>query len=75
MAQLKIISFVVSDEGLTVDIGPGIHGSDCADIIEGFGQAVGVITRDAWRSEENCQGDCGKCETNYYNRQKELRSR
>jgi hypothetical protein len=73
MPQLKLISVAIDSSGASVDIGPGTHGRDCADIIEGLGQSVGVITRDIWRPEENCAGDCGKCENNYYERQKELR--
>lgn len=73
--QLKLISFSITDDGATLDIGPGTHGATCAEIVEGFGQATGEITRDIWRPEENCAGDCRGCETNYYERQRELRAK
>jgi hypothetical protein len=74
MAQLKLVTYLIDDEGnLTVDIGPGTHGADCADIIHTVGEAVGVVERDIWRPEENCSGDCGRCETNYHTRMAELR--
>ena len=75
MPQLKLVTFAIDDAGdLVVDIGPGTHGADCADIIHTVGMAVGEIERDIWRPEENCSGDCGRCETNYHARMTELRS-
>lgn len=75
MAQLKLISFSISELGAALDIGPGTHGARCAEIVEGFGAATGEITRDIWRPEENCAGNCHGCEQNYYERQKELRAK
>lgn len=75
MAQLKVVRMVVTEDGATIDIGPGTHGADCAEIIHAFGEALGVIERDVWRPEENCSGDCGKCETNYHTRMQELRAK
>lgn len=76
MAQLKLVTVDIYDDGdQTIEIGPGTHGADCADIIHAFGEAVGSVVRDAWKPEANCSGDCGKCETNYHTRMAELRAR
>lgn len=75
MAQLKIVMQTITDDGSDFEIGPGTHGADCAEIIHAFGEDLGVIVADVWRPEDNCSGDCGKCETNYHTRMQELRSR
>jgi hypothetical protein len=70
--QLKLVNVTIAADGeVLIDIGPGTHGADCADIIYDAGHALGVITRHVWRPEVNCAGDCGKCETNYHARMRE----
>lgn len=72
---MKIIELTITETGdMNLDIGAGTHGADCADITEGFAAALGTVTADGWRAEENCKGNCAGCEFAFLHRRSELRS-
>lgn len=70
----RLVTFTVTEQGNgDLDIGAGTHGATCAEITEGFAAAVGTVTEDGWRAEENCKGDCAGCELAFLHRRTELR--
>lgn len=60
------VTVTIDTEGnLAADLGPGIHGARCAEITTAFGE-LGTVTKDVWKQEPNCKGNCQGCEHDYH---------
>lgn len=72
--QAKIVTISIDEcsGNFSADLGPGLHGAECAKITEGFA-VLGKITKDIWKQETGCTGNCGNCETGYYAEKSKLR--
>jgi hypothetical protein len=62
---MKLVTVTISEEGnLAADLGPGLHGARCAQITTAMGE-LGTVTKDIWKQERNCSGNCAGCESDY----------
>lgn len=63
---MKLVTVTVNEMGdIAADLGPGLHGARCAEITTAFGE-LGTVTKDLWKQETNCLGNCAGCEHDYY---------
>lgn len=72
--QAKIVTMSINESNgnFSTDLGPGLHGAECARITESLAD-LGSFTKDIWKQEVGCQGNCGNCETTYYAEKSRLR--